>query len=264
MKRKKIVLGVLPAVLGMTGATHGAIYIAPPDIDQYKQKTDQAFYDLYQNQNSLFQINPKARPYLNTVPTDQRVLEGYVLPTVKGNVIQGSHLPPNARAILQIRDDAINKIVNVELRTTESGILQVRLRGFPNPCGYSNGPSRTSWCPQPFVEVKGVTIKRWCASGGKYGCTTERRLKKDYYFSATSGDYIERLYVVQASRGCGKYGCDRWGTERFVRLVDVQRRTVNLAKILKEGGIHRIEGIIAVPVVTEDDVTRGTHRRKHK
>jgi len=76
------------SVLGLplAGLAFAEVYIVPPDIDRYKQKTDQVFYDMYQNPNSAIrkgiersgvirdftQINRLNR--LQSVRTDQRIV----------------------------------------------------------------------------------------------------------------------------------------------------------------------------------------------
>lgn len=76
---------VVPLGLAIAGAALGEIYIVDPSIDQYKQKTDQVFYDTYQNTQSVIakgirRNNPSEAPVFSSVSTDQRLVSGSRLP----------------------------------------------------------------------------------------------------------------------------------------------------------------------------------------
>ena len=78
--KKLTVLG-----LSLAGIALAEVYIVPPDIDRYKQKTDQVFYDMYQNPNSAIRRGIERSATLRdssqsdllrrlqTVRTDQRI-----------------------------------------------------------------------------------------------------------------------------------------------------------------------------------------------
>lgn len=223
MEKKKIALGTLMIGIGIAGTAQGAVYIAPPDIDQYKQKTDQSFYDLYQNPNGPLKVNPNATPYLNQFSTDQRPLKGYVLPSVRGGVVQGAHLPPNTKALVNIAG------VTFEVRVGNDGQVSLRRVGGNGKAVIRNG----------FAEVE-ETLGTSCASSGKYGCTTQDLRKRTIYFNAVSGDYMVREYTTRQDRSCGKYGCSDWGAERFVALTNVDKGTIDMATVLKKGRYHQV------------------------
>lgn len=216
---KKIALGVALAGIGVAGTAQGAVYIAPPDVDQYKQKTDQSFYDLYQNPNSPMNVNPQAKRYLNNFSTDQKALEGYVLPSLRGAFIQGAHIP---------RGEATVVIAGVPfyLRTGDNGEIFVQRRG---------GPFRAKRGLSGFAEVSKPLGKPKCVSGGKFGCTEKRLKQRDIYFNAVSGDYLVRDSELRQTRSCGKYGCSGWSIPSFVRLLDVKKGNVPIATAIKEG-----------------------------
>ncbi len=234
-KGKKIALGVALAGIGVAGTAQGAVYIAPPDVDQYKQKTDQSFYDLYQNPNSPMNVNPRAKRYLNNFSTDQKALEGYVLPSLRGGVIQGAHIPPGAKATVVIAG------VPFMVETDQNGKVRIRTRGL------ASGAQVKKATLQGFAEVSKKTGKTRCTSWGKYGCTQQNFTKRDIYFNAVSGDYIVRDYEVKQNRACGKFGgkyatCKPWNNEQFVKLINVQKGTIDLARVLKEGRTFRVAG----------------------
>lgn len=91
----KKINAVTKAGLLATGACSvamGAVYIAPPDIDSYKQKTDQSFYDMYQNQDSAIAkgANPTLQNYTNNVSTGNKVAIGNTITKTVQGTLQGS------------------------------------------------------------------------------------------------------------------------------------------------------------------------------
>ncbi len=67
---------VVPLGLGLVGVALAEVYVVDPSIDQYKQKTDQSFYDLYQNpQNIVARAIQRQNPSFpfNSFSTDQRL-----------------------------------------------------------------------------------------------------------------------------------------------------------------------------------------------
>lgn len=251
MGKKKIALGTLMVGIGVAGTAQGAVYIAPPDIDQYKQKTDQSFYDLYQNPNAPLNVNPNAKPYLDNFSTDQKPLQGYVLPSVKGATVQGAHLPPNTKAVINIAGMSFETVVSAD------GRVNLRSLGGTGKAVVRNG----------FAEVE-QTLGTSCASSGKYGCTTQNVRKRSIYFNAVSGDYMVREYTTRQDRSCGKYGCSGWGGERFVALNNIDKGTVDMVSILKQGRYHRItsgtKGFVSAQAqLDEESLIRGLGEIKH-
>lgn len=66
---------VVPLGLGLAGVALAEVYVVDPSIDQYKQKTDQSFYDMYQNPQSIIAQAMQGRNWFNfnAISTDQRL-----------------------------------------------------------------------------------------------------------------------------------------------------------------------------------------------
>ena len=204
-----VALGIL------AGGAKAGVYIVPPDIDQYKQKTDQTFYDMYQNKNSVIgkSVNPNAKPFLDSVNTGQRMMEGYTVPKIKNISVQGTGITSGTtlnlvlagkRFTVQYTDDG------VKITPIDSGL-----------------------------RVKGALVQReeigrtWCHTGGKYGCTVQRAVATDYTFNVVDGVIDVSNVVKERSRSCGKWGCGGWSGFRDVQVISSKKDTVNLLALVK-------------------------------
>jgi len=101
MKKTIMKLSVIALLAGVANAT---IYVSPPDIDAYKKKTDQTFYDMYQNKNSVIAqgANSKLKGYVNNIKTSNRMFEGDTLMAVSQGYIQGTSIKPGTSGVVRV------------------------------------------------------------------------------------------------------------------------------------------------------------------
>lgn len=199
----------------LAGAAKAGVYIVPPDIDQYKQKTDQTFYDMYQNQNSAIgkSVNPNAKPFLDSVNTGQRMVEGYTIPKVKGISIQGTTITSGTTLNLSLAGKRF------QVKYTEDGVFVRPIDGG--------------------LRVKGSLVQKedigrtWCYMGGKYGCTVQRGVATDYSLNVVDGVVDVATVLKERTRSCGKWGCSGWSGFRDVQVISNKKDTVNLLALAK-------------------------------
>lgn len=210
LKQAKVLTILASAVL--FGSAHSAVYVVPSDIDQYKQKTDQSFYDMYQNPNSALgkSVNPNAKPYTDTISTNQRIMEGYTVPFIKQPSAQGSSV--------------------IDGTTINASIL-----GKPITINYTKDGIQISGSD---VSVKGSVVEAYQHlrdgdySGGKYGTTDFNRYMRKALFDASTGIITVIDYRDHYHRDCGKYGCtdyQKTGSE----FLSADQQAINLHALVK-------------------------------
>ena len=236
-----VTAGVL-ATLALSGTEAKAgVYIVPPDIDQYKAKTDQTFYDIYQNQDSAIgkSVNPNAKSIVNSVNTGQRMMEGYTVPKVKSSNVQGISVISGTETQLYLAGKAFR------VKYTDTGVKVIPQSGG--------------------LKVKGTvvsttkTVTQQCASGGKYGCTELWERDVDYSFDSTSGIATATVVDRKRNRNCGKWGCTPWSSPKDINVVSTKQEAINLANLVT-GRTNRdiASGLMsAQKIVSETDIARG-------
>ena len=228
------------------GGAKAGVYIVPSDIDQFKQKTDQTFYDMYQNQNSAIgkSVNPNAKYITDSVNTSQRVMEGYTIPKVKGVATQGTAITSGATLDLSL----IGKRFRVVY--TDDGVKVIR---------FSND-----------LDVKGSLVKAKshsnirCVSSGKYGCTKQSAIGYDYTLDVTTGVVTATKAKEQRTRSCGKWGCSQWSDFYSTDVVSSGQTVVNLLELAKgKRWFDVAQGVVAFRKVDEMDIIRGKRIDRH-
>ena len=105
----KIVYGLTVATL-MGGVANATVYVVPPDIDQYKQKTDQAYLDLYKNPNSPIRkgITENSLNRLDALSTPNAVLQnGADIKKTANAVVQGKTVADGTELSVNIAGNRI-------------------------------------------------------------------------------------------------------------------------------------------------------------
>ena len=238
MKTKKIVsLGLA----GLTGVALGEVYIVDPSIDQYKQKTDQAFYDLYQNTRNIVskgirKENEGVVHKFDSVSTDQRLADTTLnmlpiftdyIPDQEGTYIRGVK-SGGTRKGCWIRDFGstgmllVNSFVINEDGTPSSGdviyasatrdLREVGIRRKFRHGGHFHGEAEAGWFGIK-TAVSDIRCVQYC--GG--GCVVQERdieklmLDKACRIGALYKT-VERRY--RSCWACGKSTCygawSRW------------------------------------------------------
>lgn len=180
------------SVMVLATASYGAVYIVPPQISQYMQKTDQTFYDMYKNPNSALtqSVNPEMNSVANSFSTSQKIATGATVPQLLTANVQGTSVP-------------------------NGSVANFTLGGYPFTVQYTYfGPQISVSSP---LQAKGTLVQTptldqgmqclaYC--GGKYGtgCDSAVDHKYQYSFDASSGIATRVDYTYNGSASCGKYG----------------------------------------------------------
>ena len=225
------------AFAGITSATiaQGAVYIAPADIDTYKQKTDQNFYDMYQNPNSPIAkgANPTLKSLVNNVKTGNKIAYGNTI----GKVIQGS-----------VQGTPIKVGTTARGYITGIGTLTFQVDDKGNVKLY--GPYTTSDHTKAIREnEQAVPISTKCVKSHTWGfgkvsrtaCILYERQAIEEIFDINNGSFIQRKVKQLAKQNCqsqrtGKYTgtvtCRRKPFET-TQTYKITNQSVNVADVLK-------------------------------
>jgi len=208
-------LAVAIVTVAAAKAALGAIYIAPADIDTYKQKTDQSFYDLYQNPESVVKSNPNMQGYTAAIETGQRLFEGQTIQSIAQASIMGSPIKGGTTARINLAGRpytiAVDDSGKVYMNGYKANKSQVRLNG---------------------VDAKPVSSVT-CVANGKYGCSQQSRTAQEIYFDASSGILTQANVNQLRNQSCGKYGCSPTSSWTTSNLLRMDRSPVDIHSILK-------------------------------
>jgi len=236
MKKTLMVAGVLVGFSSSFADT----YIVPPDIDLYKAKTDQTFFDLYQN--------PKS------------VLSKSVLGANFGAIATPGKLT-NSTTILKVKQANTQGMAVMEGTAVDvtAGNIHVRL--------LANREGELSVIPLSGERVVGDWVVKttygspWCSASSKYGCTTEKRIGNRELLNAVTGEYRAYAFEESRSRGCSKYGCGSFGNWQFagnIRLVKQAVIDLKTAIAKGQGGASVLGAVNTYyhPILTEEQLEK--------
>ena len=212
-----------------------AVYIAPADIDSYKQKTDQSFYDLYQNQDSAVAkgINPALKNYVNNIKTDNKLIIGDTICKPVVGFLQGEGIKAGTKTSVYIPD-----LGTYLLSVDETG--KVTIDGIY----VSKGKVVIREGKDAIALSSPVCAKSTTHQIGRFtpkSCDMYRRLAKEINFDVVTGKLIQRIVEQQTPSTCtlhtGKYSAyyncspqNKWSdTEVKAENVSV----INIADLLK-------------------------------
>ncbi len=251
-KRKRtiatLVGGAVAGMAGMGTALAGT-YIVPTDIDQYKQKTDQTYYDLYKNPNST---HGKLKKKLSGNREVQK-LQSIGTP----NVISTNN------PLVKKSADATAGGVTV----ADGTAVRVNIAGKRFTIKYTSdgiqiyGNSR-------YIKGKNIVIEgddaipqggTRCVSGGKYGCELRERTVAEIYFNPVSGLVTQNIEKQRKSYKCGKYGCSPTSGWRDVALVKSSQYSIDLARVALKGQTQRVGLVSASPNTTDLNALQGKY-----
>lgn len=223
---------------GITSATiaQGAVYIVPADIDQYKQKTDQTFYDMYQNPNSPIAkgANPALKALISNVKTGNKFAYGNTI----GKVIQGSVQGTPIKVGTTARG-YVQGIGTLTFQVDDQGNVKVY-----GPYTNSNHTEAIREGNNAIPISSTRCLKTQTYNFGKVSrtaCTLYQREAVEEVFNAINGNFTQRKVLQNATQTCqphrtGKYTgyitCNRRGFNT-VNVLSVKNQNINIANILK-------------------------------
>jgi len=192
----------------------GSIYIVPTNISNYEKKTDQSFYDLYQNSNSVIAngLSSTVKKRLQYMSTSAKIVTGDTINRVGQASIAGSPVKGGTTGSFTLAGHTYTVSVDKQGNTS--------LQGYG-----SDGSSRV-------ILKNAVTSGQHCVSGGKYGCTQLSRGAQNLYFDLATGTLTTTNVSESASRSCGKYGCST-GNWNVTSVNNITRRKIGIRSILQ-------------------------------
>lgn len=221
-KNNKVITSIiLSSVASMS--LMGTVYVVPADIDNYKAKTDQTFYDMYQNSNSVIAngVDPQLRSQLQNMDTSDKLATGSTINRVGQASVAGSPVKGGTTGGFTLLGHHYNVAVNKQGDTTLNGYC-------------ADGKSRIIIKGGNALNPSGTR----CIASGKYGCSSYARTAEDAYFDLPTGTLSTSVVNQSRDYSCGKYGChptNNWHTTNVVRL---DRQKVNILDILNNREIQ--------------------------
>ena len=218
---KMIASIVLSSVASMS--LMGAVYVVPSDIDNYKAKTDQSFYDMYQNSDSVIAngVNSNIKGQLGNMDTSGKLATGATINRVGQASVAGSPVKGGTTGGFTLYDKKYNVAVDKQGNTTLSGYG-------------ADGKSRVMIKDAQALNAREAR----CTASGKYGCSTYSRTADEVYFDLPTGTLSTSVVSQARNYACGKYGCsptNNWHTSNVVKL---DRQKINVLDILNEKEIQ--------------------------
>lgn len=212
---RKVLSNLSLATSIIATSSSGSIYVVPVDIDNYKRKTDQSFYDVYQNPDSAINPNKLLKPYTSGINTSQRMFEGNTIRSIKVSHVSGSPIPAGITADIAIRG------VPYVIGTSANG--SVFING-----AYSDGQHVRRRGDDAVIKGNAP-----CASSSKYGCTRKQRYAEELYFDAPSSLVTVASVMQSRDYTCSKYGCNPTTPWKTSNILNMDRENVNLDAILR-------------------------------
>lgn len=197
-------------------SANALIYIVSPDIDNYKRKSDQVFYDTYQNPNSAIKTNDELKIYTDAIPTTQRLFEGDTIRKVSQGVVLGDRVPAGATAQVTIMGLPYTIGADIEGNVFVNG-------------QFSDGKQIKRKGDNAFVSTPAS-----CISNSKYGCIKYSRGAQEGYLDISSGLSVIASVSQTRNFSCSKYGCNPTSPWATSNLNSIDRKNLKWHEILKE------------------------------
>ncbi len=229
-KRKRTIATLVGgAVAGMAGVgtAMAGTYIVPTDIDQYKQKTDQVFFDTYKNPNSTHG-KLKKKLWNNS---EVRKLQAIGTP----NVITANNPLVKKSADASAGGISVADGTRIELNINNSKYsITYTSDGVRIQKVYGKGVARGN-----IIAFEGDSAiqkgKTRCVSRGKYGCTLRERTAVETYVNVISGEITQNVVKQRRNYNCSKYGCSATSNWYDVALVKSTQTGLDIAKAALTG-----------------------------
>jgi hypothetical protein len=226
---------VLSAVA--TAMLSGAVYIVPADIDGYKAKSDQTFYDMYQNDESVIAngVSGQMQTITSNVDTSSKMATGDTINRVGQTNIAGTPVKGGTSGSFTLA----GKTYKVDIDKD----------GTPSLTGYlADGNGHILYKGKDAVDARSNN----CASSGKYGCTVRTRVASEIYFDLPTGTLSTNTVSQKRNYSCGKYGCNPANNWYTTNTTHVDKKQLGLAELLSNNDISQ-RNIKTTPVTYSND-----------
>ena len=212
-------------IIGIVGSANAVVYIGDPSIDLYKQKTDQTFYDMYQNPESALggqvQSNPQAKNFFDSIPTGNHIAEGKYLDRVRQGTLSGGQVPAGSQTWVKIFGK------EYKLVATENGVELFDRYGrlVRNIETWQIDNSKWQYIPHQYPCGKSTCIEY-----------TERRTTAvKAIFTPSTGNLYEYVINIKETRPRGNPNA--WSPPQALEVIDVKQKRINLANAILRGGM---------------------------
>ena len=203
-------------LLASSVSLSASVYIVPSDIDSFKQKTDQAFFDIYQNDESVIAngINDNLKAYTDSVDTNLKFAEGHTIGKAAQANIGGISLRGGTEGSFVLHGNTYQITVSKEGNPSITGVgarnNDITLNGL-NPRGHS------------VVSV------------GKYSII-EQRYVDNVYFDLASATLTTTTNTERRVVNTGKYNrsVGAWGNHN---LVNISKSKIGVSDLLSNRDI---------------------------
>jgi len=243
-KAKRLILPALTmalagSVIGGVPSAKGGVYIVPTDIDAYKQKTDQAYQDLYKSSSFLLNLedinDPQKRQRLvnltrvstpNAMVNDNPIFFKSVQ-----NSVQGAPVVVGSEVNIEIGGKTYRVVYDKDgpvITPADSHVEGVMIHFDGNSALYPSDPQ--------------------CVADGKYGCVKAQRTATEVFLNVVTGDLTQNVVRQETSRSCSKYGCTAWNGWQTTGIIKSVKKNLNLKQVAlgrrgREGGSIKVEAI---------------------
>jgi len=212
------------------------VYVAPADIDAYKRKTDQSFYDLYQNPNSAIAqgINPALKNYVNNIKTTNKFAVGDTINKVVVGVVQGNTIKKGTQTSVYIPE-----LGTYLLSVDNTGNVTISGR-------YAlDGKSVIREGKNAIPLSNPVCSKKTTHHIGKFApvsCDAYRRTVKEINFNVITGQLVQRIVEQETPSKCtlhtGKYSAyydcsPRRNDWNDIQVKNEKDSVINVANLLQ-------------------------------
>ncbi len=220
MKSNKITAGILISI--SASALLASVYIVPANISKYESQTDQTFYDMYQNPNSVIAngANKEMQKLTSNISTGARYASGATLNRAAQTFVAGVPVKGGTHGHFVLEGHTYT--------------VNVAKNGTPSLTGYlSNGKGQIVMKGSNVVDASGAHT----TSSGKWG-KTQQRSAEQIYFDLSTGTLTTTAITQQKDyRNNGKYGMRATDNWHEVGINNITRKQIGLAKMLNGSNI---------------------------
>lgn len=227
---KKVMQSVIVSGL-VANSAFSAVFVVPEKVQNYKVQTDQTFYDLYQNQDSVIAgaSDDTQRAKLNNMDTSSKIVTGSTINKVGVNMTEGSPIKGGTTGSLIIAGKKYN--------------ISIDKKGNSTIVGYgSDGKSRVILQGDMAVNKTRVyctkSINVTFSNGFRSGCTQQGRDAQEIYFDLPTGTLSVSHVQQNRDYSCGKYGCSPTNNWHTTNVKKIDRISINSYDILSNKEIQ--------------------------
>jgi len=242
----KIAAGTLVSAVASMSLM-GAVYIVPNDIDSYKTKTDQSFYDMYQNRDSVIATgaNEKLTALTDNIDTSNRIASGSTLNRVGQTNVAGVPVKGGTKGSFVLNGKRYTVTIDKD--------------GDPRLTGYlADGKGHIALKGTNAIKARNEVV----VSAGKYDMI-KSRVVDEVYFDLPTGTLTTSAVKQQRSYKQGKYGWIPTNQWHAVNIININKKQLGIDELLSNKEIESRSFIAYGDAVIRDDRDRSSNNGKY-